>query len=128
MDKQTLGEIKNLIDSKILSLIGRTESTVDKMSSNEAKYPDPSDRGTMESDRTLELRIRDRERKLIIKLKRAAERIERGTYGFCTNCGESIGEDRLRARPEAELCIECKEEMELREKRVKQIGTRMVNS
>ena len=79
-------------------------------------FPDPTDRATMESDRNFELRIRDRERKLIGKIKEALERIEDGSFGICEECGEDISEERLKARPVTTLCIDCKKRQEKDEK------------
>jgi DnaK suppressor protein len=79
-------------------------------------FPDPTDRATLETDRNFMLRIRDRERKLISKIKEALERIEDGTYGLCEACGEPIGEKRLMARPVTTLCIECKARQEKQER------------
>jgi DnaK suppressor protein len=70
----------------------------------------------MESDRNFELRIRDRERKLISKIKDALDRIEEGTYGICEECGENISDERLKARPVTTLCIDCKKKQENQEK------------
>jgi len=81
-------------------------------------YPDPTDRATMESDRNFELRIRDRERKLIGKIKDALERIEDGSFGICEECGEDISEQRLKARPVTTYCIDCKTNQE-KDERVK---------
>ncbi|MBP9218412.1 MAG: RNA polymerase-binding protein DksA, partial [Sterolibacterium sp.] len=77
---------------------------------------DPNDRASQESDIALELRNRDRERKLIKKIDEALERIENGEYGYCDNCGIDISVKRLEARPTATLCIDCKTLEELREK------------
>jgi DnaK suppressor protein len=79
-------------------------------------FPDPTDRATLETDRNFMLRIRDRERKLISKIKEALERIEDGTYGLCEACGEPIGEKRLLARPVTTLCIDCKARQEKQER------------
>jgi DnaK suppressor protein len=79
-------------------------------------FPDPTDRATLETDRNFMLRIRDRERKLISKIKEALERIEDGTYGLCEACGEPISEKRLLARPVTTLCIECKARQEKQER------------
>jgi len=78
--------------------------------------PDPTDRASIESERSFELRIRDRERKLIKKIRKALERIDDGSYGLCEECGEEIGEKRLEARPVTTLCIECKSKQEQEEK------------
>ena len=75
-------------------------------------FPDPTDRASLESDRNFLLRIKDRERKLITKVKEALERIDNGTYGICESCGKPISEKRLMARPVTTECIECKTEEE----------------
>ena len=81
-------------------------------------FADPNDRASQESDIALELRNRDRERKLIKKVDEALGRIENGEYGYCNSCGVEIGLKRLEARPTATLCIDCKTLEELREKQV----------
>ncbi|MBI3013485.1 MAG: RNA polymerase-binding protein DksA [Candidatus Tectomicrobia bacterium] len=78
--------------------------------------PDTVDRSALESDRNFVLRLKDRERKLLKKIDEALERIESGEFGTCDACGEEIGVERLKVRPEATLCIACKEEQERREK------------
>jgi DnaK suppressor protein len=86
------------------------------MSDEEETFPDPTDRASLESDRNFLLRIRDRERKLILKIEEALDRIEKGTFGICEVCGEEISEERLQARPVTTLCIDCKTEEEEKEK------------
>ncbi len=86
------------------------------MSDKEDLFPDPVDRASLESDRNFILRIRDRERKLIAKIRKALERIEAGTFGICERCGEDISEKRLKIRPVTTFCIDCKEEQENKEK------------
>jgi DnaK suppressor protein len=86
------------------------------MTAHDDNLPDPTDRAALESDRNFMLRIRDRERKLIVKIKEAIERIDSGTYGICEMCGEEISEARLKARPVTTLCIECKRKQETEEK------------
>jgi DnaK suppressor protein len=86
------------------------------MSDLKENMPDPTDRATLESDRNFTLRIRDRERKLIGKIKDALERIENGTYGICESCEEDISDERLKARPVTTLCIACKQKQEDEEK------------
>jgi DnaK suppressor protein len=97
-------------------LLGEANRTVTGMTEEKTNLPDPSDRATLESDRNFTLRIRDRERKLISKIREALERIEAGTYGICEECGEDISEQRLKARPVTTLCIECKKRQENEEK------------
>ena len=86
------------------------------MKSDAANYADPADRATQEEEFSLELRTRDRERKLISKIDKALERVEDGTFGLCDECGEDIEFKRLEARPVATLCIECKTMQEEEEK------------
>jgi DnaK suppressor protein len=86
------------------------------MTDQSDNYPDPTDRATAESNRNFELRIRDRERKLLAKIKEALERLENGTYGICENCDDEISIKRLEARPVTTLCVKCKTAQEKHEK------------
>ena len=88
------------------------------MQDDAANFPDPSDRATQESEFSLELRTRDRERKLIKKIDEALDAIGSGDYGYCESCGIEIGIRRLEARPTATLCIDCKTLDEIREKQM----------
>jgi DnaK suppressor protein len=92
--------------------------TVQQMRDVPENPPDPNDRASQETDMSLELRSRDRERKLIKKIDEALERLETGDYGYCQVCGVEIGVERLEARPTAELCIDCKTLDEIREKQM----------
>ena len=92
--------------------------TVSQMRDVPENPPDPNDRASQETDMSLELRSRDRERKLIKKIDESIERIDAGDYGFCEVCGVEIGVERLEARPTAELCIDCKTLDEIREKQM----------
>src|SRR5581483_5325763 len=92
--------------------------TVHQMRDEPDNPPDPNDRASQETDMSLELRSRDRERKLIKKIDEAIERIDTGDYGYCEVCGVEIGVERLEARPTAELCIDCKTLDEIREKQM----------
>ncbi|RJO66242.1 MAG: RNA polymerase-binding protein DksA [Myxococcales bacterium] len=116
MRRRELDHFRSLIDRKMRQLLTQAGHTVGRMSSLDEHFPDPTDRANLESDRNFTLRIRDRERKLILKLKDALNRIEAGTYGYCEICGEPIPASRLTARPEATVCIDCKTEMEDRER------------
>ena len=116
MTKQKLDYFKNLLDKTMVDLLDEANKTVNDMTTHNGNLPDPADRATLESDRNFTLRIRDRERKLIGKIKEALERIDTGTYGFCESCGEEISEARLKARPVTTLCIECKTKQEQEEK------------
>ena len=116
MNPKTLAEFKDLLDQQLESLFQDVEKTVSGMTEENPNFPDPTDRASLESDRNFELRIRDRERMLIKKIRQALERIKDGTFGRCESCDEVIGAERLRARPVTTLCIECKTEQERQEK------------
>lgn len=116
MDKEKIEEFRLILQSQLDSLLREAEKTVTEMTDEKTNFPDPTDRASLESDRNFELRIRDRERKLIMKIREALERIEAGEFGVCENCEEEIGEARLKARPVTTLCIECKTEQERQEK------------
>ena len=108
--------IRKMLQSKINELMAEVGKTVVDMAGNEEKLPDMNDRASQESDLNLEIRMRERERKLIMKMRDAIERIDAGTYGICEECGEPIGVKRLMARPVTTLCIECKTIEEKRQK------------
>ncbi len=99
-------------------LMHEVDRTVHHMQDDAANFPDPNDRATQESEFSLELRTRDRERRLIKKIDEALKEIESGGYGFCESCGIEIGIRRLEARPTATLCIDCKTLDEIREKQM----------
>jgi DnaK suppressor protein len=98
------------------SLMEEVDRTVHHMQDEATNFPDPNDRATQESEFSLELRTRDRERKLIKKIDEALARIETHEYGYCEACGVEIGIRRLEARPTATLCIDCKTLDEIRER------------
>lgn len=106
-----------LIDWK-MELMREVDRTMHHMQDDAANFPDPNDRATQESDFTLELRTRDRERKLIKKIDESIGRLESGDYGYCEVCGIEIGIRRLEARPTAIQCIDCKTLDEIREKQM----------
>jgi DnaK suppressor protein len=116
LTKKKLEFFKKLLNERIDELLNQANETVSGMTSHKENLPDPSDRATLESDRNFTLRIRDRERKLIGKIKEALERIEQGTYGICEDCGEEISTERLKARPVTTLCIDCKKTQETEER------------
>ena len=116
MTKKKLEAFRKLLNERLDELLSEANRTVTGMTSQNDNLPDPSDRATLESDRNFTLRIRDRERKLIGKIKEALERIEDKTYGLCEDCGEDISEARLKARPVTTLCIDCKKQQENEEK------------
>ncbi|MDP4651060.1 MAG: RNA polymerase-binding protein DksA [Haliea sp.] len=97
-------------------LMQEVDRTVSHMKDEAANFPDPADRATQEEEFSLELRTRDRERKLIKKIDSTIERINQDDYGFCDACGVEIGIKRLEARPTATLCIDCKTLDEIKEK------------
>jgi len=106
---------KKLADWK-QQLMEEVDRTVGHMKDDATNFPDPNDRATQEEEFSLELRTRDRERKLIKKINEAQKRIDDDDYGYCETCGIEIGVNRLEARPTAELCIDCKTLEEIRER------------
>jgi len=99
-------------------LMEEVDRTVSHMKDEAANFPDPADRATQEEEFSLELRTRDRERKLIKKIDSTLERIENDDYGFCDQCGIEIGIRRLEARPTANLCVDCKTLDEIKERQI----------
>jgi len=116
MKKKDLDYFKKLLNHQLEELLSQADDTVSGMTAPKENFPDPTDRASLEADRNFTLRIRDRERKLIGKIKDALERIDNGTYGICEECEEEISEARLKARPITTLCIECKREEEIAKK------------
>lgn len=117
MDKQKLEYFRSVLQEEMRSLLEEAGKTVSEMTADTTSFPDPNDRATQESDRTFELRIRDRERKLLNKIREALGKIDDGTFGICEMCGCEISEARLKARPVTTYCIDCKMEQERKEKR-----------
>ncbi len=99
-------------------LLNEVSRTVHAMQDETVNHPDPNDRASQETDMSLELRSRDRERKLIKKIDEAVSLIDTGDYGYCDNCGVEIGIQRLEARPTATLCVDCKTLDEIRERQM----------
>ena len=119
MDREKLEYFRMLLSNKLEELLNEAGKAVSGMSeSKEDNYPDPTDRASHETDRNFLLRVKDRERKLIAKVKEALKRIDEGTYGICEVCGEDISEKRLEARPVTTYCIECKKEEEENERQM----------
>lgn len=116
MKNERLKHFREILIKKMAGLLGIAEDTVSRMSEENGTFPDPLDRALSESNRSIELRKRDRERKLIQKIRKAIQKTEDGSYGTCELCGEEITEHRLEVRPETTLCISCKEEQEQVEK------------
>jgi len=121
MGREQLDHFRVILSSWKRDLMEEVDRTMTHMKDEAANPPDPNDRATLESEFALELRTRDRERKLIRKIEEALSRIEDGSYGYCVETGEPIGVKRLEARPVATLCIEAQER---RERREKQYGDR----
>ena len=121
MSKEQLEHFARILQSWKRDLMVEVDRTVLHMKDEAANFPDPNDRATQEEEFSLELRTRDRERKLIRKIDEALKRIEDGTYGYCLETGEEIGIKRLEARPVATLSVEAQER---RERREKQYGDR----
>jgi len=121
MSKEQLDHFRTILSSWKQDLMQEVDRTMLHMKDEAANFPDPNDRATQESEFSLELRTRDRERKLIRKIDEALKRIEDGSYGFCLETGEPIGVKRLEARPVATLSVEAQER---RERREKQFGDR----
>jgi DnaK suppressor protein len=101
-----------------ISLMQEVDRTVGHMKSDATNFPDPNDRATQEEEFSLELRTRDRERKLIKKIDESLTKLDEEDYGYCDGCGVEIGIRRLEARPTANMCIECKTLEEIREKQI----------
>lgn len=116
MSVKQLGHFENILSSWKSELMNEVDRTVHHMQDEAANFPDPNDRATQESEFGLELRTRDRERKLLRKIDSALARLDDGSYGFCDETGEEIGLKRLEARPVATLCVEAQERRELAER------------
>lgn len=113
---EKLEVFRNMLIQKINDLLSEAGKTVSQMTDGKENFPDPTDRASLEADRNFELRIRDRERKLILKMQEAIKRIDDGIFGICEVCGGPISEKRLMARPVTTLCIDCKTKQEKLEK------------
>lgn len=118
MGKEQLAHFADILNHLKTDLMADIERTVHTMQDEQTVFADPNDRASQETDMALELRNRDRERKLIKKIEETLDRIKADDYGYCDKCGIEIGIQRLEARPTATLCIDCKTLEELREKQV----------
>ncbi|MCZ6717114.1 MAG: RNA polymerase-binding protein DksA [Gammaproteobacteria bacterium] len=116
MNTTQLEHFRNILAAWRQALMEEVDRTVDHMKDEAANFPDPNDRATQESEFGLELRTRDRERKLIRKISQALTRIEEGRYGYCDETGDEIGLKRLEARPVATLCLDAQERREMAER------------
>ena len=118
MNDKQLAHIENILLAWRQSLMEEVDRTVTHMKDEAANFPDLTDRATLEEEFSLELRTRDRERKLLKKIDDSIRAIDEDEYGFCQACGIEIGIKRLEARPTATLCIDCKTVDEIREKQL----------
>ena len=116
MKKKSKENFKKHLTDRLEDLLNQAGDTVSGMVETKENFPDPADRASLEAERNFMLRIRDREAKLIKKIKEALERIENDTYGICESCGEDITLKRLKARPVTTQCIDCKSKEEALEK------------
>ena len=118
MNAKQLAHFRKMLDAWKAELSQDIDTTLHSMQDEQTVFADPNDRATQESDMALELRNRDRERRLIKKISETIAKIDSGDYGYCESCGVEIGLDRLQARPTATLCIDCKTLEEIRERQV----------
>ncbi|AGH82098.1 RNA polymerase-binding dnaK suppressor protein DksA [Psychromonas sp. CNPT3] len=116
MEQPQLDHFYKILDSWRTQLRVEVDRTVDHMKDEAAKFPDPIDRATQEEEFSLELRARDRERRLIKKITKTLKKMTDDDFGYCDSCGVEIGLRRLEARPTADLCIDCKTLAEIKEK------------
>ena len=118
MGKPMRAHFTKILTKWKLDLMQEVDRTVDHMKDEAANFPDPADRASQEEEFALELRARDRERKLIKKIDKTLQMIKDEEYGWCESCGIEIGIRRLEARPTADMCVDCKNLAEIKEKQV----------
>ncbi|GGI76682.1 RNA polymerase-binding transcription factor DksA [Shewanella hanedai] len=118
MNADQLGHFRTILDAWRNQLREEVDRTLNHMQDEAANFPDPVDRAAQEEEFSLELRARDRERKLIKKIEKTLQKIEEDDFGFCDSCGIEIGIRRLEARPTADQCIDCKTLAEIKEKQM----------
>jgi len=116
MDEKVLDSFRKQLVDKRDNILKEAERTLAELTDQSGNIPDPNDRASAESGRNFELRIRQREQRLLSKIDEALQRIDDGDFGECASCGEIIGLKRLEARPVTALCIECKTAQESKEK------------
>jgi len=116
MEQKVLDTFRKQLIEKREEILREAERTLSELTDQSGNIPDPNDRASAESGRNFELRIRQREQKLLSKIEAALQRIDDGEFGECESCGEVIGLKRLEARPVTSLCIECKTAEESKEK------------
>ena len=118
MSSRQLAHFRNILETLKAELMNDIERTVHTMQDEATVFADPNDRASQETDIAIELRNRDRERKLIKKIEKTLKKVEDEDFGYCESCGVEIGIRRLEARPTADLCIDCKTLAEIREKQM----------
>jgi DnaK suppressor protein len=118
MSPEQLAHFRTILDAWRNQLREEVDRTVHHMQDEAANFPDPVDRASQEEEFSLELRNRDRERRLIKKIEKTLNKIEEDDFGFCESCGIEIGIRRLEARPTADLCIDCKTLAEIKERQM----------
>ncbi len=119
MNEKQVEHFRQILNGWKSELMEEVDRTVDHMKDDAANFPDPADRASQEEEFSLELRTRDRERKLIKKIDESITMLDNGDYGYCETCGVEIGIRRLEARPTATQCIDCKSLDEIKEKQIK---------
>ncbi|MDU8924514.1 RNA polymerase-binding protein DksA [Pasteurellaceae bacterium LIM206] len=118
MNPNQILHFRKILEAWRNQIIEETTRTVNHMQDEAANFPDPADRATQEEEFSLELRARDRERKLMKKIETTLKKLDTDDFGYCASCGVEIGIRRLEARPTADLCIDCKTLAEVREKQM----------
>ena len=118
MNDKQLAHFKKILQAWHEQIREEADRTVAHMQDEASNFPDPSDRATQEEEFSLELRNRDRERRLMKKIESTLKKLESDDFGYCDSCGVEIGIKRLEARPTADLCIDCKTLAEIREKQM----------
>lgn len=116
MNPRQQAHFRGILNAWRRELMEEVDRTVDHMKVDSVHCPDPNDRATQESDMGMELRTRERERKLLSKIDKTLKKLDENEYGYCESCGVEIGIRRLEARPTADLCIDCKTRQEERER------------
>ena len=116
MNKRDQDKYRKILLKQLKELEEKVEGPAEHLNAANDYFPDPTDRASAESDRNFDIRVKDRERRLVIKVKEALDRLETGEFGICEDCGEPIDPKRLEARPVTTLCIDCKIVREREEK------------
>ena len=118
MNERQLAHFREILTNWRHELMEEVDRTVHHMQDEATNFPDPADRATQEEEFSIELRTRDRERKLIKKIDQTLDRLDQGDFGYCDTCGVEIGLQRLEARPTATQCVDCKSLEEIKERQL----------